>query len=212
VLQEEDGSVDIQIQNIFTPSFLVFNKLQLNNQKILDEIKNLDFHQSDIHTENRPLMSNSMKVLEEIPEGNELKKTFSEYIDYGIRSVWRYNISHQIINSWVTKTYPTSESKFHTHKNFWLSAVYYPCNENNFKIKFDSPRLDLSSFDIPVYERNIYNSFTWTHTIKEGDLILFDAALRHKIDKNIANTVRYSIAMNILPKGQIGERDGTLVL
>ena len=144
-------------------------------------------------------------------QGNK-KKTFSEYIDYGIRSVWRYNIGHQIINSWVTKTYPTSESKFHTHKNFWLSAVYYPCKESHFKIQFDSPRLDLSSFDIPVYERNMYNSFTWTYTIKEGDLILFDAALRHKIDKNIANTIRYSIAMNILPKGQIGERDGTLVL
>jgi hypothetical protein len=211
--QEEDGNVKFLVQPLFTPSFILFKKINLNHLKILNELKNLSFNSTNNENdENNSEISNSIKVLEEISEGNEIKKVFKNCFDFGIRSIWRYNIDHQIINSWATRAFPKTKNEYHNHKNFWLSAVYYPCNERNFKIKFLSDRKDLGSFEIPVYDNNIYNGRSWEYTVEQGDLILFNASLYHKIVKNITPTVRYSLAMNILPKGKIGFKDGTLVL
>lgn len=211
--QEEDGNVKCVVQPIFTPSFILFKNLNLNHYKILNELKTLSFCEiTDEDIENYSETSDSIKILEEIPEGNNMKKVFKSCLDFGIKSIWKYNIDHQIINSWATRTYPKSQSKFHSHKNFWLSAVYYPCNESNFKIKFLSERQDLGNFEIPICEHNIYNSLSWEYQVEQGDLILFNASLQHKIDKNRTTNVRYSLAMNILPKGKIGNKDGTLVL
>lgn len=211
--QEEDGNVKCVVQSIFTPSFILFKNLNLNHSKILDQIKSLSFNSIiDEDIENFSETSESIKVLEELPEGNTMKKVFKNCLDFGIKSVWKYNIDHQIINSWATKTNPKAQSKYHNHKNFWLSAVYYPCNENNFKIKFLSERHDLGNFEIPTYDSNIFNCSSWEYQVEQGDLILFSASLQHKIDKNKTTNVRYSLAMNILPKGKIGHKDGTLVL
>ena len=41
-------------------------------------------------------------------------------------------------------------------------------------------------------------------------IILFPSNLRHSIEKNLSNKIRYSIAFNTLPLGEIGTGDSKI--
>jgi hypothetical protein len=47
-------------------------------------------------------------------------------------------------------------------------------------------------------------------TVSAGTMIVFPAYLQHKIGYNFSEENRYSIAVNILPKGNIGVNDGQI--
>jgi ectoine hydroxylase-related dioxygenase (phytanoyl-CoA dioxygenase family) len=195
-------------QPIFTPSFIVFKNLNLNNKEIIKELKKLPYEKIHKSTEK----SVSIKILNEIKSGKKIQEEINLCLNVAIKDIWKYDIGHTIVNSWSTKTKPGCESTLHSHKNFWISAVYYPYSERKFKIIFQSDRLDLPSFDINTLEYNCYNSHVWEYTIDTGDVIIFSAALKHKIAMNNTEKTRYSIATNILPKGEIGKDDGTLLI
>ena len=67
--------------------------------------------------------------------------------------------------------------------------------------------MDWGSYDIPVSEYNNFNSGWWMQEMNPGDLIVFSANIEHRIPVNKTNQTRYSLAMNILPKGKMGVSD-----
>ena len=67
-------------------------------------------------------------------------------------------------------------------------------------------------WEIDVVEYNNFNAPYWSVFVEKGDLIIFPAHLSHAIGTNNTDTDRYSIAVNILPKGRIGHNDGELIL
>ena len=200
------------IQPIFASSFILFKNLNLDNDKIIKEFEALSYKNTSTVYENKSYKSNSIKILDEIESGEKIKKEISLCLDTAIKKIWKYNVEHTLVNSWVSKTYPNCDSNLHTHKNFWLSAVYYPYSSGKFKIRFESQRPDLTSYDVNVTEYNPYNSLYWEYEVCTGDLIVFSAALQHKISLNSTKDIRYSLAANILPKGKIGTGDGTLII
>jgi hypothetical protein len=199
------------IQPLFTPSYVVFKNLDLDNTQILKELYEYSYQDTCAQI-NKSQKSNSIKVLNEMKSGEKIKKEIDLCLDFAIKKIWKYDIDHNIVNSWITKTNPNCDSDAHSHKNFWLSAVYYPYSTGKFKIRFESERFDLTSYGIKVSEPNCFNSNIWDYEVCTGDLVVFSAALRHKIYMNNTKDIRYSIAINILPKGEVGKDDGRLLL
>jgi len=207
-------NIEAFVQPIFTSSFIVFKNLNLNNDEILKEFEQLSYDTTflDNECQNRALRSNSIKILDEIKNGEKIKEKINSCLNVSIKEIWKYDVDHTIVNSWVTKTYPNCDSRLHNHKNFWLSAVYYPYSPKGFKINFASQRYDLTSYTINTTEHNAFNCTGWDYEACTGDLIVFSSGLMHKICANTTKDIRYSLAINILPKGTIGTNDSTLVL
>jgi len=149
------------------------------------------------------LMTTDLNVLRKY---KALKKEIDKAILITLKDILKLqNTKYRICNSWLTKTKPRQFSTSHSHKNSWLSGVYYPKGNPNFSIKFYNDQSP--PFFIPPTEYNIYNSSEWSVFPQDNYLILFHSQLRHKIIPNQADTDRFSLAFNILPKGKIGLGD-----
>ncbi len=139
----------------------------------------------------------------------ELNKEIKKAVDKTLKEVLMLeNINYRIFSSWITKTPPQSFSEPHNHCNSWLSGVYYPKGNPGFGIKFYHD--GMNQFFTPPKKYNIYNSHEWTVIPKDNYLILFFSQLRHQIMPNLSSEDRYSLAFNIMPKGNFGLVDSTV--
>ena len=134
------------------------------------------------------LISKDSNVLKKY---KDLNKKINEAITTTLeKTLMLENINYKIFSSWLTKAKPKTSSDSHMHSNSWLSGVYYPKGDPGFSIKF--------------FYDNTSPFFT-------NYLILFFSQLRHKIMPNNSTNNRFSLAFNILPKGQFGEIDSKVI-
>lgn len=145
---------------------------------------------------------------------NVLKKyqTLNKEIDKALKLVLgrilNYeNTKYRMCNSWVTKTEPNGHGNEHAHSNSWLSGVYYPEDNNQSGIRFS---YENTIFNNVPKEFNIYNSHTWTLDSEKNLLIIFFSNLRHRILPNLSKQNRYSLAFNVMPKGDFGWGDSKI--
>ena len=139
-----------------------------------------------------------------------LNKEINKAVDATLREILMLkNINYRIFSSWLTKAEPKTFSDSHNHANSWLSGVYYPKGEPGFSIRFFYD--NTPPFYTPPTEYNIYNSKAWTIFPEDNHLILFFSQLRHKVMPNQSTKDRFSLAFNILPKGQFGEIDSKVI-
>ena len=117
------------------------------------------------------------------------------------------NTKYRMCNSWVTKTEPNGHGNEHAHSNSWLSGVYYPEDNNQSGIRFS---YDNTIFNNVPKQFNIYNSHTWTLDAEKNLLIIFFSNLRHRILPNLSKQNRYSLAFNVMPKGDFGWGDSKI--
>ena len=196
---------------LFSQNVFRTNVKNLNHKKIHKELKKLDykniFSSQEPYFDTKQYTTTKFDILNRIPSGKELKLEMENQIKLAIES-FGYQINSQIINSWATKVKPGNYSDWHCHTNFWLSLVYYP--HGNFTISFLKPQMEY--FDVPVKEQNSLNNITYTFFVQEGDMLIFPTYLQHKVGYNDTKMDRYSMALNILPKGTIGEDDGILTI
>ena len=153
------------------------------------------------------LISEDLNVLKKYKELNE---EIDKAIDATIKKILMLkNINYRIFSSWLAKAKPKGFSDSHVHSNSWLSGIYYPKGDPGFSIKFyyDNRR----TFSTPPTKYNVYNSTEWTIVPQDNFLILFFSQLRHKIMPNQSTQDRFSLAFNILPKGQFGEIDSKVI-
>jgi len=199
----------MSIQPIFSTFISPYRNVDVDHNSILKDLKKLKYETTgDAGSD----MSVEKNIFSKLKKGKQLHKCLLEKARDTIDQL-QYDIDAQIVNCWSTRTESGYMSDYHTHQNFWLSAVYYPhgTEEDNYAIRFASERnQDFTQFRPKELEFNSYNATTWTWPIRQGDLIVFPCLLRHKILKHESKNTRYSIACNILPLGTIGDGDGTL--
>jgi len=139
-----------------------------------------------------------------------LNKEINKAVDATFREILMLkNINYRIFSSWLTKAEPKTFSDSHNHANSWLSGVYYPKGEPGFSIRFFYD--NTHPFYTQPTEYNVYNSTDWTIFPEDNHLILFFSQLRHKIMPNESTKDRFSLAFNILPKGEFGEIDNKTI-
>ena len=153
------------------------------------------------------LISDDLNILKKY---KNLNKEINKAVDVTLKeTLMLKNINYRIFSSWLTKSAPKAFSDLHHHANSWLSGVYYPKSDPGFSIKFYYDHT--STFFTPPTEYNVYNSTDWTIAPKDNFLILFFSQLKHRIMPNQATEDRFSLAFNILPKGEFGTTDSKTI-
>ena len=113
-------------------------------------------------------------------------------------------VSLYITESWLNYYNESDGLHQHKHPNSVVSGVFYPKIKGGY-IKFIKDAYDMITVEPEVY--NDYNSYTYSLSVKEGDLILFPSKLEHYLDEHKDNSTRISLAFNTFIKGQIATTD-----
>jgi len=181
--------------------------LKVNNKKILSVLKKTEFKENIIENSKSATQSNvskTMCVLEYLPE---LKEQIKTSVLNHIKNTLYSNINFNFTNSWATLVRQNGFSQIHVHQNSWLSGVYYPEGNKGFSISFYNPVDEFWCLDGTINKYEEHNSHEWTFPVEENLLIIFPSKLRHRINTNTSNKIRYSIAFNTWPNGSIGLGD-----
>ncbi len=194
----------MQIKPIFPQAILGFCKLKVDHNKILKYIENIEFEVTNdsIKKKAETNISINNNILNDV---SYLKDEIYNNVKNYLNNIMKLKIDFQFTTSWVTKTFPNGYSQNHTHANSFLSGVYYPIGDKNFSIKFYKQK---SFWNIKTVEDNDLNADWYNINPTENSiLILFPSTLTHSIEKNLSDKIRYSIAFNTLPLGEIGSGD-----
>jgi uncharacterized protein (TIGR02466 family) len=198
----------MDILPLFPQAVLGLNKLNVDSKTIIDYLEKLNFSKTEFSEKEESLSyaSNKLNIFEDL---HDLKKEISQNIKVYLHNYLRLNMNFKFLNSWATKTLPNGHSQKHVHCNTFLSGVFYPKGNKNFKISFHK---NDTFWDIETIETNNLNAKSSTIAIAEDNLlILFPSDLYHSIQKNTSTDVRYSIAFNINPYGSIGKGDTKVI-
>ena len=153
------------------------------------------------------LVSEDLNILKKY---KELNKEVNKAVDATLKEILMLkNINYRIFSSWLTKVEPKGFGDSHRHSNSWLSGIYYPKGDPGFSVKFFFD--NKSQFFTDPIEYNIYNSIHWVVIPEDNFLILFFSQLRHKIMPNQSKKDRFSLAFNLLPKGEFGTTDSKTI-
>ena len=202
---------DVNIFSAF-PVPLGFYTLSVDNYEIVNYMESLDYNKSmgsstpdaDIY------LSKNRKVLNDLPE---LKRIFTEKVNYHIKEIYEWNVDFQFTKSWVTKAYLNGFSQDHFHANNLLSGTYYPFGHEGFSIMFKSPlpqNWDIGNINAP--RSSMYSAKEITFQTDDNLLLIFPSYLQHKVMPNNSKDIRYSLAFNVFPKGKISKDDTEITI
>jgi len=197
----------MQIKPIFPQAVLGFSKLQVDHNKVLKYIENIEFKitNESIRGDAQLYVSKNLNILDEI---SFLREEIYNNVKNYLNNIMKLKMDFQFTTSWVTKTFSNGYSQEHKHPNSFLSGVYYPIGNENFKIKFHKEKNIWGTEQIEI---NDLNADWYNFNITENSvLILFPSNLRHSIEKNLSDKIRYSIAFNTLPLGEMGTGDSKI--
>lgn len=138
----------------------------------------------------------------------------------GLRSIIEFHINEfffktlcgdtscklKLTQSWCNYTESDDYHHKHAHPNSAVSGVYYPQAEHpEDSLRFYSPSELNQLMTPPVYEDNIFNSYTWWLPVKTGSILIFPSYLNHSVTpiKNRDST-RISLSFNTFYEGQLG--------
>jgi uncharacterized protein (TIGR02466 family) len=197
----------MQIEPIFPQAVIGLSKLDVDHDKVLKYIENIEFEITDASIKGEAVVyvSKNLNILDEI---SFLRDEIYNNVKNYLNNIMKLKMDFQFTTSWVTKTNFNGFSQKHHHSNSFLSGVYYPLGDKNFKIKFHKEK---NTWDAEILEINNLNASWYSFNIvDDGVLILFPSDLEHSIEKNLSRKTRYSIAFNTLPLGEIGTGDSKI--
>lgn len=165
------------------------------------------------------------KYVLEKPELFILKERIQQGIDHFVYEVLdcSRDVKFEIQNSWVNKHSKLDFAGTHRHSNSVISGVYYiDVDQNSGAIVFEKdkshynlwPNVIDIEFNYQTHEDqsrlNIFNADGWGIYPKSNELILFPSHLYHGVGENHSDIVRYSLAFNVFPRGDLGGKLNTL--
>ena len=120
-----------------------------------------------------------------------------------LNDVLNYKQNIKLTTSWFTRRTPNIEENTHKHVNSWWSACYYLQDKSAIQLETDS-----SQIYVQPTKWTRLNSLSYTLVAKKGTLYIFPSSTQHTaLPHNI--DLRYSIAMNFMPVGVVGDGDST---
>jgi len=130
----------------------------------------------------------------------KLLKSFEDKVNEALDEC-NFENTFQMTTSWFTRIAPYGHIESHRHGNCVWSSVFYfeeECGALSF-IKDSQP--------INVPQNNPDSDLAMdgdvTFPCQSGKLLLFPSHLHHKLALNNRSDIRYSMAMNYMPKGQV---------
>ena len=199
----------MQIEPLFPQAVIGLNKIKVDRNKVLKYLQNIEFEMTGPALKEKEAegayISKNYNVFEDL---DYLRDEIFNNIKNYLNNVMKLKTNFKFTTSWATKTIPNGYSQKHTHQNSFLSGVYYPIGNKDFKIKFYKKN---NFWSIHPIEINNLNATWYSFNITENSvLIIFPSHLKHSVEKNLSSETRYSIAFNTLPLGEIGEADSKI--
>ena len=111
----------------------------------------------------------------------------------------------RITQSWMNKNKPSESHHLHTHRNSYLSGVFYIRCLPNDNINLRNPLLGIyNNMEFPEKKITPWNTQGVIVSVKKGDLILFPSWVPHHVDANNTDKERISLSFNTFPIGEMG--------
>jgi uncharacterized protein (TIGR02466 family) len=163
--------------------------------------------------------------LNPLPHGNDFETQDQDLLDNSIFTKLKQQLIYsakeysnnlsiqpqdlQISNSWCYITQKDNiKHNWHTHTNSLITGIFYLTKGAPLYIQ--NPHQKLWFMDQNNYDYN--NSLIYDKFIPEpGKLLLFPSFVPHSIGNNKKSFRRYSIAFNIIPKGEYGNRYNRII-
>lgn len=178
-------------------------KFKLERQLTQDEKNHLI--NLDIKPNKENFISLDSYVLEH-EKMQDLKKWITlQLIEY-YNQVYRPKYFSQIYitQSWVNYSSKGESHHKHSHKNSFLSAVFYiKSNPNSGRIIFH--KNNFRDIDVEPEVINEYNGDSYTLPVNTLDLIVFPSNLIHSVELLTSDESRISLALNTFIKGMLGD-------
>ena len=198
--EERIGTLE-RVDLFYLPFFEYKNVLDEEQcSKLLEFCKEHDYVDTVAGKDSYAQYSADTNVIEKVPE---MKGFFEKLVsDVSYQIMRQASTEFTINNSWCTKTEKGQSTVAHVHKNFYMSGVLYL--QEGCAIEFKNPMFEKNPFLIEVEEVTPFTCGSSVHYPEKGSFILFPAWLEHGIPEWKGDETRYSIAMNIHPKGLYG--------
>ena len=151
------------------------------------------------------------------PECDSLRKFILDSVqDFADNTLLHDYSSYKLSQSWVSHKQPGQHHTMHSHPNSLISGVFYygKVEENTPAIKFHKIGGGLNTSVIaPKTKADKRDSkFAWVEfsvNFEPGLLVLFPSYLHHSVPINNSDSVRCSLAFNVVPTIGFGE-EGSL--
>jgi len=136
----------------------------------------------------------------------KLLKSFEDKVNEALDEC-NFENTFQMTTSWFTRIAPYGHIESHRHGNCVWSSVFYfeeECGALTF-IK------DSQSINVPQNnpDSDLAMDGDVTFPCQSGKLLLFPSHLHHKLALNNRSDIRYSMAMNYMPKGHVTMGDSS---
>lgn len=186
-------------------------KTNFSNQfdSLVEYLKSLPMHCDH----NAYAVSPDMSVDNRLFNDNHLdsfKETIRPHVRGFMREVLAIDGEPAFTQCWVNKNRPNESTTRHMHANSFVSGVFY------FDVGVESEIVFHKNMPLGNYimefdtipsagDRSPY-AYEWAKiSVKNGDLILFPSYLEHSVPPNESEQNRWSLAFNVITRGQIGK-------
>lgn len=149
------------------------------------------------------------------PECTNMKSEVLSHVKEYAENVLLYEYdSYELSQSWVSRKQPGQHHTMHTHPNSLISGVFYygqPSPETP-AIKFHKMTggFNVSYIQPKTKADKRPSKFAWNEfavNFTPGMLLLFPSYLFHSVPINKSDTVRSSLAFNVVPKSNLGSEE-----
>lgn len=208
-----DSSTKNGVEWQVTPAFSTPISITKIEDSICLELKKLcdstEWEDDPIEYGKKGGISKNLHIL----DSSELLSTYFKSMCLSlVKGVLGYNMEEvQITTSWFTKTEENGSCIEHSHCNSWYSGVVYFGEYDSDSSKLQFATNPVSICPMKVFQYNFLNSRTWNVYPGTGMMVLFPSQTRHKVVESLNKTTRYSMAFNVMPKGDVGEKDSSFI-
>ena len=108
-----------------------------------------------------------------------------------------------LTESWANKSNRNEAHHPHRHPNSYLSAIFYLTSNSSGYTKFESENMWYNSehlFDAHKNECGFNKNNVFAEKPEAGKLLIFPSKLRHHVEPNLSDDVRYTISFNAYPE------------
>lgn len=143
----------------------------------------------------------------ESDELRSLRQFLDLQVDYYAHEVLRISrtLDVYITQSWVNRNPAGSSHHPHFHPNSLISGVFFIQGEDCPFIVHREDQL-FGNLSLDIEGRSEFNQMKRRINNRSGHAVIFPSGLRHEVEKNSAESDRYSLSFNTFAKGVLGSR------
>ena len=185
------------------PLYITTVTIDSNHENIILEERNNTYPNK--YGNSTSLNTKILDNLELKPLKEEILSHIKKYND----TIFGYDASLKITQSWVNFNPNGSSHHTHNHYNSIISGVLY-INDNSSEIIFQ--RNFTNSIVPAVTTKTKYNAPSFRLSPTKGMLVMFPSELKHGVNKNEKDNERISLAFNTFYTGIIGDNESLTLL